>query len=41
MNSSDIVSHRLINQQIVQTKSKKPHELVAWMESYACPGIIA
>src|SRR5437867_2207987 len=31
MNSSDIVSHRLINQQIVQTKFKKPHELVAWM----------
>jgi len=31
MNASGIVSHRLINQQIVQTKFKKPRELVAWM----------
>jgi hypothetical protein len=31
MNGSDILRHRLINQQIVQTKFKTPEELVTWM----------
>ncbi len=29
MTTSDIVRHRLINQQIAETKFKKPHEIVA------------
>ncbi|HEV8283248.1 MAG TPA: winged helix DNA-binding domain-containing protein [Chitinophagaceae bacterium] len=31
MNSSDIVSHRLINQQLRDAKFKKPQELISWM----------
>ncbi|HYV95253.1 MAG TPA: winged helix DNA-binding domain-containing protein [Chitinophagales bacterium] len=31
MTASDIVKHRLINQQIAETKFKKPHEIVSWM----------
>src|SRR6476660_4138763 len=31
MTASDIIRHRLINQQIAGTKFKKPHEIVTWM----------
>lgn len=31
MTTRDIISHRLINQQIAKTKFKKPHEIVSWM----------
>jgi hypothetical protein len=31
MKSIDIVSHRLLNQQIAETKLKKPQEIVSWL----------
>jgi len=31
MTSSDIIKYRLLNQQIAETKFKKPQELVAWL----------
>src|SRR6185436_402511 len=31
MTASEIISYRLINQQIAETKFKKPEEIVSWM----------